>query len=151
MSVSYLRSAPKLTNHKGRSQVLRGSIVRVLQVLSIDAVSVSRVADSIAIDAHVQSLANPIAWDACRSESRETVDISSGCAAVVVYVAGQPRLVLWVTDEEDTLDGVEVGSSELRQGVHGSSGTLRVAFEDEAFVRRGGEGSLDLVDDLVRE
>ena len=110
----YLRSASKLTNHKRCSQVLRWSIVRVLQVLGIDTVSVSSVTNAIAIDANVQSLADPVARDACGPESRETVDISSGCAAVVVDIAGQTRLVLWVTDEEDALDGVEVGAGELR-------------------------------------
>lgn len=56
--------------------------------------------------------------------------------------------MLWVADEENALDGVEGSASELGKGVDGGSGTLGVAFEDEALVGRGGKGGVDLVDDL---
>lgn len=56
--------------------------------------------------------------------------------------------MLWVTDEEDALDGVEVCAREFGEGVDGCGGALGVALEDEAFVGGGGEGGCDFVDDL---
>lgn len=53
-----------------------------------------------------------------------------------------------VADQKDALDGVEGGTSEFGEGVHGCSGALGVAFEDEAFGGVFGEGGLDFVDDL---
>ena len=55
-----------------------------------------------------------------------------------------------IADEEDTLDGVEVGAGEARERVDGRSGALRVALQNEAFVGAGAEGAGDFVDDVLR-
>lgn len=99
------------------------------------------------VDADVQSLGDPVAWDATE-RCGEPVDVQSGCASVVVDVAGETGLVLGIPDEEDTFYSVEGSSGDLRHGVDGCGGTLGVSLEDEAFVGIGGERRVDLVDDL---
>jgi len=53
-----------------------------------------------------------------------------------------------ISNQENALDGIEVGASEAGEGGYGGSGTLGVAFENETLVRRGGESGGDVVDDL---
>ena len=103
------------------------------------------------IDAHIQRLANPVTWDTTgpsKSTLADSVDVASSGTAIVVHVACETGLVQRVTDEEDTLDGVEVGASQHGEGVDGGGRALGVAFEEEAFVGVGLEGALDFADDL---
>lgn len=136
----------QLLLHKRRTQILRRRIARVLKVLRIDALAVRRIADAVAKDAHIERLGDPGAGDAGAESAREAVDVARRRAAIVVDVAGQSRLVCRVADQEDALDGGELGACELRHGVDGRLGALRVALEDEALVGAGGEGAGDLVD-----
>ena len=57
--------------------------------------------------------------------------------------------MLWVSQEEDTFDGIEGRSSKLRQGVGRSRGTLGVTLEDETMSRVGSQGRRDSVDDVT--
>lgn len=56
--------------------------------------------------------------------------------------------MLRVADEEDTLDGVEVGAGQLGQSVGGSSSSLGVTFKEEAFAGVRCQGRLDLAHDV---
>lgn len=168
----------KLLRNELGTQVLRRSVARVLQVLGINAVAVGGVTDTITlsnpplalskipldltkkvqikgargtyIDTNILRLRDPVAGDAAGAEGREAVDVPGCGAAVVVDVAGEAGLVVRVADEEDALDGVEGGAGQLGQGVDGGGRALRVAFQDEAFVRVRAERALDFVDDLSK-
>lgn len=97
--------------------------------------------------ANVESLGDPVLGDATKSVGK-AVDVLSGGTAVGVNVASKTGTVFRVADEEDTLDGVEVRTSQLGEGVGGSSGTLRVALEEEALAGVGLQGGLDLADNV---
>lgn len=56
--------------------------------------------------------------------------------------------MLWVTNQEDTLDSVEAGAGQFGHGVHSGRSTLRVSLEDETHVGVGLQRSSDVVDDL---
>lgn len=64
-------------------------------------------------DTNIQSLRNPVRGDAIRHACRQAIDVASGCAAVVIDVAGQASRVVGVTKQEDALDGVELRPGEL--------------------------------------
>lgn len=57
--------------------------------------------------AHIESLRDPIVRNARGAECREPIHVSSRRATMRADVAGEPRLVFWIADEEHTLDGVE--------------------------------------------
>lgn len=142
-----LAGTSELGNHVLGAHALHAARVRVRQVLSVDAITVSGVANTIAVSADIHSLGDPSSGDTTE-DGRETVDVLGGGAAVGVDIASEAGTVLWVADEEDSLDGVHVGAGELGHGVHGCGGALGVALEDEAHVGVGAEGRLDLVDNL---
>lgn len=54
--------------------------------------------------ADVESLGYPVGGDTT-GKGGQTVDVQSGGTAVDVLVASETGSVLWVADEEDTLDG----------------------------------------------
>lgn len=56
--------------------------------------------------------------------------------------------MLWVTDEEDTLDTVGGSAGETLQGVDGGGGTLGVTLKDEAVVGVRVESRSDTVDNV---
>jgi len=116
-------------------------------VLSIDAIAVSGIANTVSESANIHGLGHPSSRDAAK-DGRKTIDVLGGGATVGIDVAGKARAVLGVADEEDTLDGVHGGAGEAGHGVYGGGGALRVALEDKAHVGVGGEGRSDLVDDL---
>lgn len=128
----------KLSNNELGAEALDRGAGRVRQVLGIDARSVGSVTDTIAVSTNIERLGDPVGRDTT-GEGRETVYVQGRGAAVGVDIAGQSGLVLWVTDQEDALDGVEVGAGDLGHGVYGRGRALAVAFEDEAFVGVGGE------------
>jgi len=66
------------------------------------------------------------------------------------HVASKTSAVLWVANEEDTLDGVESIARQVVKSIDSGSGTLRVTFEDEALIRVGSKSGCDLVDNLCR-
>lgn len=99
------------------------------------------------ISANVQSLADPVGRNATKQDL-ETVDILGGRSAGGVNIASQTSLVFRVSDEEDTLDRIEGGTSKLRHGVNGSGSTLRISLEDIASIGVGFQSSVNLVDDL---
>lgn len=117
-------------------------------MLSIDSETVSGVANTITVSANIHGLGDPSIGDATE-DGGETIDVLGGGAAVGVDIAGEAGTVLWVADEEDSLDGVHVGAGELGHGVDGGGGALGVALEDEAHVGVGAEGGLDLVDNVL--
>lgn len=105
------------------------------------------VANTIAKGTDVHSFGDPSRGNAAE-KGRKTIDVLGGGAAVGVDVAGKAGAVLRVADEEDTLDGIHGGASELGHGVDGGGGTLGVTLEDEAHVGICAEGRGDLVDNL---
>jgi hypothetical protein len=111
-------------------------------MLSIDTKSMGSITNTISESANIKSLGNPSSRDTTK-DSRQTVH-----AAVGVNIAGEARTVLWVADEEDTLDCVHGGAGEAGHGVYGGGGALGVALEDEAHVGVGAERRGDLVDNL---
>jgi hypothetical protein len=145
-----LGGSSKLANHVLGTHVLHASRVRVRKMLSVNTKSMSGIANTIAESANIHGLGDPSSGDTAE-ESRETVNVVGGAAAVGVDVAGKAGAVLRVADEEDALDGVHGGAGEAGHGVYGGGGALGVALEDEAHVGVGGEGSGDLVDDLRME
>lgn len=88
------------------------------------------------VSANIQSLANPVVWDASNQDS-ETIDILGGGAAVGVDIACQTSFVVRVAKEENTLDSIEGSTSKFGHGINSSGRTLRVALQDEASVRVG--------------
>jgi len=155
-----------LTLDEGGTEALRRCIVRVSEMLGVDAIAMGSVTDTIAIDADITSF-----WDPARGDSaklvRKTINIQSGSAAVVInliqalvtsvsssecgkypYIASQATTVLGITNEENTLDGVEGSAGQLGKSIDSGSGALRVAFEDEAFVRVGSKSRCNVVHDL---
>jgi len=64
------------------------------------------------ICADVQSLANPVCRDAANKNSK-SINILSSRAAIGVDIACKARLVVRVADEEDTLDCIKIGASDL--------------------------------------
>jgi hypothetical protein len=116
-------------------------------VLSVDTISMGSIANTISESANIHSLRDPSSGNTAE-QSRESVNILGGGAAVGINVAGETRTVLRVADEEDTLDGGHGGAGDAGHGVYGGGGALGVALEDEAHVGVGGEGSGDLVDNL---
>jgi len=118
-------------------------------VSSVDALTMGSVANTISVSAHIKSSRDPTRGNAVGvNVVRNAVDISGGCAAVAVDIAGQAALVQRVADEEDALDGSVGGASQFGQSIDSGSSTLRVSFQDEALVGAGAEGSGDLVDDV---
>lgn len=53
-----------------------------------------------------------------------------------------------ISNQENTLDGIERSSRQLWHSVHSRSSTLRVALKDEALVRACSQRALDLSDDI---
>jgi hypothetical protein len=142
-----LRRASELANHVLGTHALHTARVRVRQMLSIDTKSVSGIANTISESANIHGLGNPSGRDTAE-QSRQTVHVLGGGAAVGVDIAGEAGTVLWVADEEDALDCVHGGAGEAGHGVYGGGGALRVALEDEAHVGVGAKGGGDLVDNL---
>jgi hypothetical protein len=99
------------------------------------------------VGADIQCLADPFGRDAT-DENSKAIDVLSGRTAVGVNVAGQARLVMRVSDEENTLDGVESGTVKLGHSVNGGCSTLRVSFKDVAHVGVGLQSGINLVNDL---
>jgi len=66
--------------------------------------------------ADIEGLGHPVVGDASKS-GRQAVNVFGRGAAVGVNVAIKAPAVHWVTDEEDALDGVERGASQLGKGV----------------------------------
>lgn len=62
--------------------------------------------------ADVLSLADPIARDPTQS-SRKAIDVERPGASLHVDIAGEASDMLRVPEEEDALDGVKGGASEL--------------------------------------
>jgi hypothetical protein len=142
-----LRRASKLANHVLGTHALHTARVRVRQMLGVDTESVSGIANTISESANIHGLGNPSGGNSTE-QSRQTVYVLGGGAAIGVDIAGETGTVLWVADEEDTLDCVHGGAGETGHGVYGGGGALGVALEDEAHVGVGAEGRGDLVDDL---
>lgn len=61
-------------------------------------------------DTHIARLAHPRLRYALAYRRRQTIDILSGAAALVIDVACQASLVCRVADQEHALDGVEGGA-----------------------------------------
>lgn len=99
------------------------------------------------VSADVQSLANPVGRNATDKDC-ETIDILGGSSTIGVDIASQTRLVVRVTNEENTLDCVERSTSELRHSVNGGCSTLRISLKDEAHVGVRLQTSVHLIDDL---
>lgn len=116
-------------------------------MLSVDTISMGSIANTVSKSANIHSLGDPSSRDTAE-ESRKTVNVLGGGAAVGVHIAGETAAVLRVADEEDALDGGHGGAGDAGHGVYGGGGALGVALEDEAHVGVGGEGSGDLVDNL---
>lgn len=145
----HLGSTLQLANNKLGAHVLHVGIIGVREVLSIDALAVSGIADTIAVSTNVQSAGDPARRDGVGvSVVLEPIDVSGCGASGAVHVAGQAALVQGVADEEDALDGSVCRAGQLRQGVDGGGGTLGVALEDEAFVGTGLQSGLDVVDNV---
>ncbi len=102
------------------------------------------IANAVAQNAKVNRLGDPVAGNTLRKGGRDTTCASGSLSTVSIDVAGEVRLVLWVTNKNHTLNSVECSTGELGESVAGGSGTLGVAFEDEACGRVGCEGGLDL-------
>lgn len=64
------------------------------------------------------------------------------------YIASQTTAVLWVTNEENTLDGVESSAGQLGKSIDSGSSALRVTLENKAFIGAGSKSRCDVVDDL---
>jgi hypothetical protein len=161
----YLAGALQLSSNELDALVLYVCIRLVRQVSSGNAETMSRIADTITlsyyqlcvrrasrrmvtyISANVQCLADPGGRNTAHEDGK-TVNVLGGSAAGGVNVASQAGLVVRVTDEEDTLDRIECGTSKLGHGVNGGCCTLRVSFKDETSVGVGLQSSVDLVDDL---
>lgn len=133
---------------KLRTKLLSAGAERVCQVLGVDTEAVGGVADTIAKVADIESLRDPILRNAAK-DGRKAVHVLSRSATVGVDVACKAHTVLRVSDKEDAHNGIECGASELWQGVRGSGRSLRIALEDEALVRAGSEGALNLTYDVV--
>jgi len=101
------------------------------------------------IDTDIKSLGDPVLRNAIASESRQSLDILGSITTSVINVALQAPLAHGVTDKENALDSILGASSQLRKGVDGGSSTLRVALEDEALARVGGEDAVDLSDNVA--
>jgi hypothetical protein len=99
------------------------------------------------IGADIQCLTDPVGRNAT-DENSEAVDVLGGRPAVGVDVASQARLVMRVSDEENTLNRVERGTSKLGHSVNGGCSTLRISLKDVASLRVGLQSGIDLVDDL---
>lgn len=99
--------------------------------------------------ADVQSFRDPRSGQPT-SVDRNSVDVPGSSTSVDIDVASQTGLVLGVSYEEDTLDGVKAGSGQPLQGVDGSGGSLGVSLEEETVTGVGGEGRLDFAYDISR-
>jgi hypothetical protein len=147
LQTNYLAGTSKLANHVLGTHALHTAAVRVRQMLSINAIPVSSITNTIAKSTHIQRLGHPLSRDSTE-KSRKAIDVLGRGAAVGIDVAGKATAVLWVADEEDALDGGHGGAGELGHGVYGCGGALRVALENEAHVGVGGERVGDLSDNL---
>lgn len=130
------------------TKILGAGTERVGQVLGVDSKAMGGVTDTVAKVADIESLRDPVLRDAAE-DGRKAVHVLGGSATVGVDVASKAHTVLWVSDKEDALNGIECGASQHRQRVRSGGRTLRVALEDEALVRASGEGALDFAYDVV--
>lgn len=117
-------------------------------MLVSDTVPRRSVTNSVAVDAEVNGLGDPVGRNTLAECSRDTTCAVSSFAAVSVNVASKVGLVLGVPEENDSLDSVEGGTGELGKGVDSGGSTLRVAFKNEASVGVGGKSVVDLGDDV---
>jgi hypothetical protein len=100
-------------------------------------------------NANIQCLRNPIAGNASGEATGQAVDVSGSGATVVVNIASQPSLVVGIADKENALDSIECSTSQARQGIHSSCGTLGVTLQNETLVGVAGKLGVDTVDDLI--
>jgi hypothetical protein len=163
-------NASELINNKLRTHVLHIGIIRVREMLRIDAFTIVG-ANAITLhlksqyteffasgtckerktygSANIQSLRDETRRNAVGAVVlRDTVEVASGGAAIAVDIARQTGLVQGVTDEEDTLDSSALSAGKLDQRIDSCSGALRVSLKDEALVRVALEAALDVVDDV---
>lgn len=156
----------QFANNKLGAHALDRGAAAVNQMLLIDATSMGSVTDTVALRWSALRQHQPVKcrkqsyvvadvqrqWDPDGGDASlvhlQAVDVPCGVAAGGVDVACKTRLVLWIADQENPLDGDLAGARELGQCIHGGGGALRVAFKDEALVGRGREGGLDVVDNL---
>lgn len=54
----------------------------------------------------------------------------------------------WVANEKDAFDGIKGCVRQTCKGIDSCCGTLRIAFENKAFVSVGGETGMNLVKNL---
>lgn len=101
------------------------------------------------IVADVERLGHPVIRNRRPRAVQDALDVLGRVAALHVDVAGQPGLVARVSDEEDALDSIKLGASQLGQSVVGDGGALGVALEDEALGGVLGEGRADVVQQLA--
>ena len=100
------------------------------------------------VDADVQGFRDPVARDT-RLVSLETIDVTRGRSIIVVHVACESGMVLWISNEEDALDSVEACTGQLGKSIDSCSRSLRVALKDETGVRVASKRGGDMIDDLV--
>lgn len=68
---------------------------------------------------------------------------------MVVDIARKSSEVIRVSHEKHPLDSSIGSTRDLVEGIDGCRSALGVPFKDEAFVRAGLKGGLDLVDNLL--
>lgn len=141
-------STLKSLDRKVGTHALDIGVGRILKVLVGDTIPARSVTNTIAIDANINRLGNPIRRDTTGAVVRNSTCARRRLATVTIDIASEVRLVLRVTNENHPLDSVKVGTGELRQGIDSGSGTLRISFEDETGARVGCEGGFDLADDV---
>jgi hypothetical protein len=98
--------------------------------------------------ADIQGLGDPVGWNTTGECCAQTIDVARRGTTVRVNVTGQSTLVIGISNQKDTANGVEGSSCDLRQGVGGGSGPLGVSFQDEAFAGVGTQARVDTANDL---
>jgi len=118
-------------------------------MLSVNPVSVGGVANTIAVVANIQSLADPISRNRS-SINRQPIDVPRGSSSIGIDITSQPRPMLRVPDQEHSLDRIKRSPRQLLQSVGRRRRSLGITFEEETMGRVGSQGTLDFPDDIRR-
>ncbi len=85
--------------------------------------------------ADVQGFGNPLGGYTLSEGGENTTRVKGRFSAFHVDVASQSRLVERIAKQYNALDSIKSRSSKLRESVTGSTGSLRISLQNEAFCR----------------
>lgn len=137
-------------DHKVSSRGLDVRVGRIKEVLIGNTEARLNIADSVSENTKVKRLGDPVRRNTLGDGSHKAVCLGGRIATLIVNIASQVGPVLGVPEEDNTFDGIECRSSNLRKCITSCSRTLGIAFKDKAGSWVLSKLGVDLGNDVSR-